>query len=220
MEVAMQVLESTPVSTSSSPHPRTLPTELLTPEEVLALMRVCSRRAPTGVRNRALIAVLYRSGLRIAEVLALMPGDLDQEQGTLNVRHGKGDRQRFVSMDQGGWDVLQVWMERRGRLGLNGRHPVFCTLDGRPMQPAYTRSLLPRLARRAGIEKRVHPHGFRHLFAAELYREGVRIGDIQRLLGHASLAVTGAYLARINPQEALDAVRRRTWSADGPGRAA
>ena len=65
---------------------------MLTEPEAIALIRACSSRAPTGVRNRALIAVLWRSGLRISEALALELRDIDLEAGTLRVRHGKGDK--------------------------------------------------------------------------------------------------------------------------------
>ena len=73
---------------------RRFPAELLSSEEIRALIRACSSRAPTGVRNRALIAVLYRGGLRISEALALLPKDVDSAQGTLTVLHGKGDGRR------------------------------------------------------------------------------------------------------------------------------
>jgi site-specific recombinase XerD len=137
-----------------------LPAEPLTPDEVKSLIRVCSKRAPTGVRNRALIVVLYRAGLRCSEALALLPKDLDAANSTIRVLHGKGDRSRVVGLDAGAWALLQLWLERRTALGLNGRQPVFCTLAGKPMKSSYVRMLLPRLARRAGIEKRCHPHGF------------------------------------------------------------
>ncbi|MGI8592761.1 MAG: tyrosine-type recombinase/integrase, partial [Solirubrobacteraceae bacterium] len=107
---------------------RRLPAELLSPDEVRALLRACSSRAPTGIRNRALIAVLYRGGLRISEALALLPKDVDSAQGTLTVLHGKGDRRRTVGMDPAAFALLERWVDRRRALGLSGRRPVFCTL--------------------------------------------------------------------------------------------
>jgi integrase/recombinase XerD len=192
--------------------------DLLSADEVRALLNACSKRAPTGIRNRALITVLYRAGLRISEALALELKDLDQERGAINVRHGKGDRQRFVAMDDGAWAVLRHWLDRRGQLGLVGRSRVFCTLKGDPMSKDYVRGMLVRIRRRAGITKRVHAHGFRHLFAVELMRESFPAHHIQRLLGHASLQTTGVYLSRIAPEETLALVRRRTWDPAGaPG---
>ena len=80
---------------------RSFPVEVLSDEEVKALIRACSNRAPTGIRNRALIVVLYRGGSRLAEALALQPKDVDPDRGTLVVLHGKGDRRRTVGIDSG-----------------------------------------------------------------------------------------------------------------------
>ena len=74
--------------------PRKLPPEPLTSDEVKRLLRACSQRASSGLRNRALLAVLWRTGLRIGEALALFPKDLDVQGGTLVVLHGKGDKRR------------------------------------------------------------------------------------------------------------------------------
>jgi site-specific recombinase XerD len=73
------------------------------------------------------------------------------------------------------------------------------------------RALLPRLAAKAGIEKRVHAHGLRHSHAADLMREGVPVNLIQRQLGHASLAVTSAYLDHIAPEQVVSVIRARGW---------
>ena len=187
------------------------PAEILTPDEVRALIAACSKRAPTGVRNRALLVLLYRAGLRISEALALRPKDVDAAGGTITVLHGKGDRRRTVGLDDGAFDVLARWLERRKALGLTGRQPLFCTLDGKPLQSSYVRTLLPRLARKAGVEKRVHPHGLRHTHAAELAREGTPANEIQAQLGHASLATTDRYLRHIQPQQLIDRMRAREW---------
>ena len=80
---------------------RRLDADLLTPGEVERLIRVCSNRAPTGIRNRALIALAWRCGLRLGEVLALMPKDIDLDAATVIVQHGKGDRRRVVGLDAG-----------------------------------------------------------------------------------------------------------------------
>ncbi len=73
--------------------------------------------------------------------------------------------------------------------------------------------MLPRLAKRAGIEKRVHPHALRHSHAAELARERLPVNLIQAQLGHSSLATTSRYLAHIAPEELVEAMQRRLWSA-------
>lgn len=190
-----------------------LPPEPLTGDEVRTLISMCSKRALTGVRNRALIVVLYRAGLRISEALSLRTKDLDVEAGTLRVLHGKGDRSRVVGLDDGAWAVLQVWLDRRAAAGLKGQPPIFCTLRGEPIKASYIRALLPRLARRAGIERRVHAHGLRHTHAYELSREGTPLLVIQTQLGHASAATTDRYIAHLNPAVAVEAIRSRKWLA-------
>src|SRR6059036_1429582 len=146
----------------SSPSPATRrPIELLTTDEARALLRAASGRAPTGIRNRALIVMGWRAGLRVQELLDLFPKDLDPDAGTVNVANGKGGRQRLVGLDPTAFSVVERWLDRRRDLGFNGRQRLFCTLRGEPLKPSYVRAMLPRLARRAGIEKRVHAHGLR-----------------------------------------------------------
>ncbi len=191
---------------------RRLPPEVLTDAEVCALMQACGRHAPTGLRNRALIALLYRAGLRINEALSLYPKDLELTDGSVRVLHGKGGRSRTVGLDPGAAAIIERWLDVRSRLGLGGRHPVVCTLRGRPMSAAYVRVMLKRLAARAGIDKRVHAHGLRHTHAAQLRAEGVDIGIISRQLGHASITTTARYLDHIAPTAVIEAIRSRSWT--------
>jgi site-specific recombinase XerD len=183
---------------------RRFPPEIVTAGEALQLIRAPSNRAPTGIRNRALLVVMYRGGLRIGEALALKPADVDCRAGTVRVMHGKGDRSRVVGLDPGAMAVLEPWMERRAQLGIRTR-ALFCTLDGSPLDPSYVRKLLARLAGKAGIEKRVNPHALRHSHAAELAAEGVPVNVIQGQLGHANLAVTDRYLRHVLPVDQVAA---------------
>ena len=191
---------------------RHLPPEVLTDDEVCALMRACGRQAPTGRRNRALIAVLYRTGLRINEALSLYPKDLELDEGSVRVLNGKGGRSRTVGLDPGAAAIIERWLDARSRLGQGGGQPVFCTLRGRPMADAYVRVMLKRLAVRAGIEKRVHAHGLRHTHAAQLRAEGVDIAIISRQLGHASINTTARYLDHLAPRAVIEAMRGRSWT--------
>jgi site-specific recombinase XerD len=191
---------------------RRLPPEILTADEMRALIGACSSRAPTGVRNRALLVVLYRGGLRINEALALRPKDVDPAAGTVTVLHGKGDKRRTTALDPGAFAMLERWLTVRAGRGITGRQPIFCTLDGRELDASYVRHLLPRLAARAGIEKRVHAHGLRHTHAAELAAERTPLNVIQAQLGHENLATTDRYLRHIAPQELVDRMRARDWT--------
>ena len=195
---------------------RVLDADLLSGAEVELLLRHCSRRAPTGVRNRALLVVLWRCGLRLGEALALRPKDLDPEAGTLVVQRGKGGRRRVVGVDAGTAALVGRWLETRRKRGIAGG-PLFCTLGGRPMDQSYVRHLLPRLARRAGVERRVHAHGLRHAFAVDLVRSGAPLYVVRDALGHASVATTQVYLSRVGAHEAVDAMRGREWDPAGAG---
>ena len=191
-----------------------LPVEILTNQEVKALIRASSNRAPTGIRNRALIVILYRGGLKAGEALHLKPSNVDSQEGTVTVLHGKGDRRRTVGVDPEAMAVIMRWIDRRHELGVNGLAPLFCTLKGRPLKASYLRTVLKRLADRAGINKRVHPHGLRHTMAYELMMEGVPMPIIQHQLGHASLATTERYLRHIAPKDMIKAMRDRSWRLD------
>ena len=190
---------------------RRFPVELLTRAEVEALIAACSRRAKTGIRNRALIALLYRCGLRLGEALALRPVDVNADAGTVRVLHAKGDRSRTVGIDAGALALLERWLELRRELDLERSPTIFCTLAGRPLHASYVRQLMPRLARRAEITKRVHAHGLRHAHAVELLREGVPLTVIRKQLGHADLSTTDVYLDHLMPSEVVDTIRRREW---------
>ena len=201
---------STSTSASTS---RRRPPEVLAEAEASALLKACSTRAPTGVRNRALIAVLWRCGLRISEALSLELRDVDLQAGTVRVRHGKGDRSRTVGLDEQTTALLGRWLDRRRQLSPGARGPIFCTLQGGRIDSSYVRRLLPRRARKAGIDRRVHAHGLRHTYDAELAREGTAINVIRDALGHTSLAVTDRYLRDVAPTHVIDTMRARRWES-------
>jgi site-specific recombinase XerD len=208
-------LEETMIQTNEHAEPwnkgRTLPPEPLTSDEAERLIRAASGRCPTGQRNRAMLVCMYRGGLRCQEVLDLMPKDVDTAVGTIRVLRGKGNKCRLVGIDSGAMAIIQRWLDTRGSLGFNGRQRMFCTLKGRPVGSRYVRSLLPRLAAKAGIDKRVHPHGLRHSHAAELANEGVPLHVIRQQLGHASLAVTDRYIQALQPADVIQAMQEREW---------
>jgi len=184
---------------------RRFPPEVLTTTEVGALIGACSHRSPTGIRNRAIIWLLYRSGLRISEALALRPADVDIARHSARILHGKGDKATTRGFHPSADDALARWLDTRKALGLKGG-PLFCTLDGGPLRAAYVRNLLHRLAGQAGIDKRVHPHGLRHTYAAELEDAGLTVSEISKLLGHSSAAVTARYLDHLTNDRAIAAL--------------
>lgn len=178
-----------------------LPAELLTPDEMDRLLRACGRSS-TGLRNRALLVTLWRGGLRISEALDLRPQDVNWQTGEVRILHGKGDKARTTGLGQMGLAVVAEWKVRRASLGLTSG-PLFCTLRGGRLPGSYPRTAIKRLAAKAGIERRCHPHQLRHMCAVDLISEGARLTDVQLLLGHESAATTSRYLARLGASEAV-----------------
>lgn len=191
-----------------------LPPEHLTRAEVRDLIAAASHRSTSGVRMRALIAVMVGAGLRLAETLDLEPRDVDTANGTIRVREGKGRKSATVGIDPWAAGHLDRWMDRRCQVGLTGRHRVFAAYEvgkvGQPLDPRYVRLALARLKRRAGIAKRVHPHGLRHSLAFDLAQQGVPMHAIQAQLRHASLAHTDRYVRHLLPAEVIALMRQRT----------
>jgi site-specific recombinase XerD len=179
------------------------------PEEIILVMRQAGHDRH-GLRIRALVAVLWRAGLRISEALALNETDIDERRGSLLIRHGKGDKRREAGMDQFGFEQLAAWLTLRVSLPPG---PLFCVIDGptrgRRWAATATRAELRQLATEAGVRRRFAPHQLRHAHAVELAREGVAVNIIQRQLGHTDLGTTSTYLQGIDPSEIIDAVRSR-----------
>lgn len=189
----------------------TLDQDVLSHDEIRTLLSSCDDSF-VGVRNATLIVLLWRCGLRISEALAVETKDVDLSTRTLTVQRGKGGKRRVIGLDSATAELLGRWNASRAAAGVTEDAPVFCTRHGGAIDPSYVRRLLPRLARRAAIGKRVHAHGFRHRFAIDLVDEGAPITTIRDALGHSSIAVTDTYLRRVGAGEAIDFGRAREWS--------
>lgn len=189
---------------------RRFPPEVLSDREFRTLLDACGL-SPIGLRNRALLVVMYRSGLRVREAVSLHAKDLDLDAGVVRVLWAKGGRSRTVGIDPAAATEVARWLAARAALRVPPGSPLFCGPGGRAITPGYIRHLLPGLARLAGIAKRVHAHGFRHTHAAQLRAEGVDVAIISRQLGHRSILTTIRYLDHLNPTAVIDAMRKREW---------
>ncbi|CAB4894439.1 unannotated protein [freshwater metagenome] len=190
---------------------RTYPPDPPSVDELSRLLLACGDR-PTGLRLHALIVVLWRTGLRISEALALNESDLHADDGSIVVRSGKGGKRRVSMMDPWGWSRVQPWLKYRQSLEPG---PVFCVITGptsgtRVWSHTDVRRDLKRKAKEAGIRKRIAPHQLRHAHAVELWREGIDLLAVQRQLGHARLDVTQLYLRSISPTEVLAPIFARS----------
>lgn len=176
---------------------RKFPAEVMGSDEVRAIMAQTSRRGLCGARDRALIAVMYRGGLRISEALDLLPKDVETSTGVIRVTNGKGGKSRVVAVDAEAVALLEVWLTKRATLELNGWQPIFCTLAGGRMLREQVSRKLKALAAKAGIEKRVHPHALRHSRAMRMVEQAVPLPIVQEAFGHTSLQTTATYVKRI-----------------------
>jgi len=185
------------------------PADPPTVEEIIAVMRAAGDDRH-GIRLRALIAVLWRGGLRIQEALDLAERDLDPRRGSLLVRVGKGGRRREIGMNAWDFEQLRPWLHARLELPVG---PLFCVIDGPTRGRAWTaagvRVEFRRLATQAGVRRRFAPHQLRHAHAHELAREGVPLNIIQRQLGHSNLGTTSIYLQGIDTEEIIVTVHAR-----------
>jgi integrase/recombinase XerD len=179
--------------------------EFYEPEQIAGLIAVCSRRAPSGVRDAALISVIFGSGLRISEALALRPADIRRDH-KIHVACGKGGKARTIGVTESALDDLSRWLDVREQLA-RPASPVFCTLHGDPIDRRDMDRMIKRRGAKSDPGQRWHLHGLRHSHAVALLRAGVPVTVIMRQLGHSSLAVTTAYLNHLCPDDLADAVQ-------------
>lgn len=196
------------------------PPDPVTPEDVDAMLKYLEHPRSryenrigtlSRLRLRAIMALLWRSGLRISEALDLEPRDLNPNDYCLTVRRGKGDKRRISAMDEWAWAELRPWIDARSDLPAG---PVFCVLGGVTAGQRWSGSDVRRqmhlTAKKAGVTRRVAPHQFRHAHAVDLWRDGIDVFVVQRQLGHARLDVTAHYLSSISPVELLEPIGRRS----------
>lgn len=163
---------------------------------VTKMLNQINTNCPTGIRNYAIVMMMYRAGLRVSEVCKLAFSDMDFETGLIYVQQGKGKKDRYVPMDSDIVKTCQEWLTVRPE-----SEYFFCTLEGGILDQRYLREVCYRISKKAGVyiqdgveKKPVSPHKLRHTYATELVREGdCNIRDVQELLGHSSVATTQVY---------------------------
>lgn len=193
----------------------------ITPAEFNRLAEQPSRRAPTGIRNRAAMWLMYGSGLRVGEVVALSSRDVNRSAKggpVIRVRNGKGGHDRVVPLPSPAFLALESWTAIRPR-----SRWLICTLDGGRISDRYLRAALARYAERAGVLKPtddngavpINPHILRHSFATRLLESGANIEEVRAALGHSNLQTTQVYL-HANPVRLGEAIRGAFEEEDAP----
>ena len=147
-----------------------------------------------GLRNRAVVEVLYGSGLRATECARLTLEGTDLRSGTLRVL-GKGRKERVIPLPSGSLEILRQWVRRRRDLVGDRSDPgtVFVSVRGRRLDPRDVRRIVARGVGRAARAAGATPHTFRHSFATHLLDRGADLRAVQDMLGHASLSTTQVY---------------------------
>jgi integrase/recombinase XerC len=191
------VLEVNPARQVRSPRlGRRLPS-VLPKDEATLLLDATPAPTAAGARDRALLELLYASGLRVAEGCGLDVDDLDEARRTVRVL-GKGDKERVVPVGESALEALDAYLAQRGRQ----RGPLFLNARGGRLTPRSAHRIVKRLARRAGIGQRVTPHTLRHSFATHMLGEGADLRLIQELLGHSRLSTTQRYI-HVSPEHLM-----------------
>lgn len=168
---------------------------VLNQQEVEAMIASVDLSKPEGHRDKAIIEVLYGSGLRVSEACSLKTGHLYPETGLLMVR-GKGDKERLVPCGKSAWEALRHYQDgfrRQLPVTPTGKDLVFLNRFGTPLSRISFFNLIKKSAADAGIRKVVSPHSLRHAFATHLVENGADLRAVQLMLGHASITTTEIY---------------------------
>lgn len=193
--VREDVLDANPIRVISSPKvPKRLP-DYLDLHQVEALLAAPDATAPQGQRDRAILEVLYASGLRVSELVSLNLSNLDLRHGELRV-WGKGAKERLALLGKPACRALTRYIEDgRSKLIKEDRatSALFLNRLGSRLSTRSVSNILDKYAKLAGLERRVTPHVIRHTFATHLLDGGADLRTVQELLGHASLSTTQIY---------------------------
>ena len=147
---------------------------------------------PETVRDRALMELLYSSGLRLAELISIQLGDLDMGDGLVTVT-GKGRKTRIVPVGRQALKAVRDWLKQRGQLAKPEDQTLFVGPRGGPLSPRTVQARLKRWGLAQGVQQGVHPHLFRHSFASHVLESSGDLRAVQELLGHANISTTQIY---------------------------
>ena len=193
-------VESNPAMSITSPkRPKSLP-KFLTPDEVEQILNNTKIETPSGYRNRAILELLWATGMRISELSGLNFGDLNLENNEIRV-FGKGAKERIILVTDRAKSYVERYIDAARPLipkgypapARNEDSPVFINNTGYRLQPKTVRNVINDIVDKINLPKHVTPHVFRHSFATHLIENGADLRVVQELLGHASISNTQIY---------------------------
>lgn len=189
------LIDSDPTELLESPKAgRSLP-DVLSVEEIDAMIAAIPQEKEEATRNRAIIEILYGSGLRVSELCDMRISRLSARDA-LAIIEGKGAKQRIVPVSPGALVAIEDYMEQRSRrpIAPGNEDILFLNRRGKQLSRVMIFYIIKQLAELAGIKKRVSPHTLRHSFATHLLEGGANLRAIQQMLGHESIATTEIYV--------------------------
>lgn len=167
--------------------------EVLSVEEVEAIMDSVDLRSPSGVRDRAILELLYGCGLRVSELCGLSISHVYLDEGFVRVV-GKGDKERLVPLGEPASDAFRAYLDVRPLPAQAAyQDTAFLNLRGTPLSRVSVFKMIKKQALLAGVDKEISPHSFRHSFATHLIAGGADLRVVQEMLGHESILTTEIY---------------------------
>lgn len=177
-----------------SPHREMWLPSVLTKSEIEELLNIPNISTPTGLRDRALLEVLYATGMRISEVASLCLEDLNLKEGYLKC-FGKGGKERIIPIGKKARESLEKYIQENTRDKTPEKEKyVFTNWRGKKLTRQGLWSIIKKYIRMAGIARKITPHTFRHSFATHLLQGGADLRSVQEMLGHSDISTTQVYL--------------------------
>lgn len=188
-----RVMATNPTLDLEPPHVTKQPPRTLTHEQVSALLSAPAEPTPKGLRDRAMLEIMYATGVRVTELVMLDVRDADLENGMLHI--GPAARARVVPLTEQSQYALNAYLQRArpGYGAASGSGPLFVNPRGETLTRQGVWLILKQYVAQAGIETPVTPHSLRHAFATHRLEQGSSLQDVQRMLGHAHLSTTQVY---------------------------
>ncbi|MCH8051409.1 MAG: tyrosine recombinase XerC [Chloroflexi bacterium] len=204
-------VESTPLTGIVAPkREQRLPT-ILSKNDLNALIESADETTPSGLRNRAMLEMMYASGVRLSEIVGLNVRSIDLEERTVVVR-GKGNKERMVLLGEPAEKTLRRYLsEGRPKVATGAEEALFLNRDGNRLSGRSVQKMVRKHSLKAGLESHVWPHLLRHSFATHLLDGGAELRVVQELLGHASAQTTQIYthVTAARQRETMDLAREK-----------
>ena len=177
-----------------SPKPEQLLPKTINQKDVKKLLESIQTSDPLGMRDRALIELLYSSGLRLGEIMEALLENLYLEEGHIRVT-GKGNKTRIVPIGKKALEEINNYLDKGRKKLVNSKSTshIFLSIRGKKLSPSRIWQIVKERSKRADIKSPIHPHQLRHSFATHLLSGGADLRIIQELLGHADISTTQTY---------------------------